>query len=59
MGDYVYAISSAGVSVTNLTTMDDVVTLELEQPVYNSYRYYDNEDVTTDDDSSSEESSTD
>jgi uncharacterized secreted protein with C-terminal beta-propeller domain len=40
MGDYVYAISSAGVSVTNLTTMDDVATLKLEQPTYDSYNYY-------------------
>ena len=45
MGDYVYAISSAGVSVTNLTTMEDVVTLKLEQPTYDSYSYYDEGDV--------------
>lgn len=52
MGDYVYAISSAGVSVTNLTTMNDVVTLELEQPVYETYRYYD--DAVVSEESSSE-----
>ena len=52
MGDYVYAISSAGVSVTNLTTMDDVVTLKLEQPVYETYRYYD--DAVVAEESSSE-----
>jgi uncharacterized secreted protein with C-terminal beta-propeller domain len=45
MGDYVYAISSAGVSVTNLTTMDDVATLKLEQPTYDSYNYYVEGDV--------------
>jgi hypothetical protein len=45
MGDYVYAISSAGVSVTNLTTMGDVVTLKLDQPTYDSYSYYDEGDV--------------
>ena len=45
MGDYVYAISSAGVSVTNLTTMDDVATLKLEQPTYDSYNYYGEGDV--------------
>ena len=55
MGDYVYAISSAGVSVTNLTTMDDVVTLKLEQPVYDTYRYYDNQDVAVAEESSSED----
>jgi hypothetical protein len=44
MGDYVYAISSAGVSVTNLTTMDDVATLKLEQPRNDSY-YYEETDV--------------
>jgi hypothetical protein len=45
MGDYVYAISAAGVSVTNLTTMDDVATLKLEKPTYDSYNYYDEGDV--------------
>jgi hypothetical protein len=55
MGDYVYAISSAGVSVTNLTTMDDVVTLKLEQPVYDTYRYYATEDVAVSEESSSED----
>jgi hypothetical protein len=45
MGDYVYAISSAGVSVTNLTTMEDVVTLKLEQPTHDSYNYYEEGDV--------------
>ena len=45
MGDYVYAISSAGVSVTNLTTMEDVATLKLDQPRYDSYSYYGGGDV--------------
>jgi hypothetical protein len=58
MGDYVYAISSAGVSVTNLTTMDDVATLKLDQPTNDPYSYYDEGDVavseSTSDDSKSE-----
>ena len=52
MGDYVYAISSAGVSVTNLTTMDDVATLKLDQPTNDPYRYYD--DAVVSEESSSE-----
>jgi len=41
MGDFVYAISSAGVTATNLTTMDESASVELayESP-YNTY-YYD------------------
>ena len=41
MGDFVYAISSAGVTATNLTTMDESASVELayENP-YNTY-YYD------------------
>jgi hypothetical protein len=52
MGDYVYAISSAGVSVTNLITMDDVATLKLDQPTNDPYRYYD--DAVVSEESSSE-----
>jgi hypothetical protein len=41
MGDFVYAISSAGITATNLTTMDESASVELayENP-YNTY-YYD------------------
>jgi hypothetical protein len=41
MGDFVYAISSAGVTATNLTTMDESASVELAYVnPYNTY-YYD------------------
>jgi len=58
MGDFVYAISSAGVTATNLTTMGESASIELayENP-YNTY-YYD-ETVEPDDKESDDiESST-
>jgi len=48
MGDYVYAISSKGITATNLTTLETTasIALEYENP-YSNYYYY--EDVAVED----------
>ena len=64
MGDFVYAISSAGVTATNLTTMDQSASVELayENP-YNTYYYgdvaeSDDGETATDKEDSTESSET-
>ena len=48
MGDFIYAISSAGVTVTNLTTMEETASLTI--PHSSAYRYdYYGEDVAVSD----------
>ena len=55
MGDFVYAISSAGVTATNLTTMDESASVELEyESPYNTY-YYDDAVSSDESDSTSSE----
>ena len=41
MGDFIYAISSGGITATNLTTMEESASVELERPSYDYYWYYD------------------
>ena len=41
MGDYIYAISHAGITVTNLTTMETVDSLVLREAVDDYYYYGD------------------
>ena len=53
MEDHIYAISSAGVTSTNLTTMEETDLVELEQP-RDSWSYYDVEEETATSDSSNE-----
>ena len=55
MGDYVYAISSGGVTATNLSTLEESASVELDLPVYNYY--YDDVAVAETDDEESTSSS--
>ena len=53
MGDFIYAISSAGVTVTNLTTMEETASLTI--PYSSAYRYdYYGEDVAVSDEAEGE-----
>jgi len=53
MGDFVYAISPAGITATNLTTMEESARLSI--PHSNTYEHYDyGEDVAVAEDSSDE-----
>ena len=56
MGDHIYAISSAGVTSTNLTTMEETDAIELEQPT-SYHSYYDKEEESVVAESSDEEKS--
>ena len=57
MGDFVYAISSAGITATNLTSMSESASVELAYVnPYNTY-YYD--DVVVEEDERGEESTSD
>ena len=58
MGDHIYAISSAGVTSTNLTTMEEIDSVELEQPNH-SWSYYDVEEEETSSETSESKDSTD
>ena len=61
MGDYVYAISSGGVTATNLTSLEQSASVQLDyQSPYSNYYYYDDVVVSeSEDDSSAETSSSD
>jgi hypothetical protein len=41
MGDYVYAISSGGVTATNLTSMEQSASVQLDYQSPYNYYYYD------------------
>jgi len=48
MGDYVYAISSKGITATNLTTLETTASIALEyENAYSNYYYY--EEVAVED----------
>ena len=56
MGDYVYAISSGGVTATNLTSMEQSASVQLDyQSPYNNYYYYDDLVVSDSESESTEE----
>ncbi|MDA0715059.1 MAG: beta-propeller domain-containing protein [archaeon] len=60
MGDYIYAISSGGVTVTNLTTLEesDRVVFEVENPYYCCYYYEeDDKEVSSDSETATSDSS--
>jgi hypothetical protein len=62
MGDYVYALSSSGVTSTNLTSMEESASIELAyRNPYQSYYSYDESATseTLEDDEASESSSDD
>lgn len=44
MGDYVYAISPAGVTAHNLTTMEETASVQLWAPEYDYYNHYYDDD---------------
>ena len=56
MGDYIYAISANGITATNLTTMENSASIQLEyQNPYDNY-YWIMEDTTEAEESSSDNS---
>lgn len=57
MGDFVYALSSAGVTATNLTTMQTSASVELEYSDKYYHNYYQTEEVVVSDSSDSSETS--
>ena len=59
MGDYIYAISANGITATNLTTMENAASIQLEyQNPYDNYYWImeDKAEETTEEESSSGES---
>ena len=59
MGDYIYAISANGITATNLTTMENSASIQLEyQNPYDNYYWImeDTAEETTEEESSSGES---
>ena len=57
MGDFVYAISSAGITATNLTSMTESASVELAY--VNPYNTYNYDDVVVEEDERGEESTSD
>ena len=56
MGDFVYAVSSAGITATNLTSMNESASIELDYAnPYNTYYYDDTIEVDSSETSSSED----
>ena len=54
MGDYVYAISSAGITATNLTTLEESARIQILQESHSSDEVYVNEDDSTSSDEEGE-----
>ena len=54
MGDYVYAISSAGITATNLTTLEESARIQILQDSQSSDEVFVNEDDSTSSDEEGE-----